>query len=381
VFPLILKNKAHLKQQFSQLYVLIIAICSPINFYTMRFVFIFILSFSFFSLDAQQVNTKQWSIINKKSADWCTLCGGWGWNFHKQLLDKFESREVLNWAIHYNGGLMNQAALDISNNYGGSGQPIFFIEGDDIKATNSNTAAKLIESEAIIDFSLAQLPFAGVGIDAELNTETNTLTVKAKVEFLSSVEGGDYYLGLYLIEDNVVAPQQPIGNNAVHRNLLRRSLLSNTWGQALKKGAVANGATFDVNAVVENITANRENLKVAGVIWNKNPANNKYLFFNANQVNVGIPASSKDEPASARDMKVFQSESDRIIIRLDIESALTSATLSVSDINGKSISQQNLGTLPTGSHEFSLQGNYNPGIYLVTLRENNKLKTKKIVIQ
>ncbi|MBK9257089.1 MAG: Omp28-related outer membrane protein [Saprospiraceae bacterium] len=347
----------------------------------MKSIFIFILSFSFFCLNAQQVNTKQWSIINKKSADWCTLCGGWGWNFHKQLLDKFENREVLNWAIHYSGGLMNQAAVDLSNNYGGSSQPIFFVEGDDIKATNSNTVAKLAEVGDIIDFSLSQLPYAGVGIDAELNTETNTLTINAKVEFLSNAEGGDYYLGLYLIEDNVVASQQPIGNNAVHRNLLRRSLLSTTWGQALKKGAVTMGTTFDVNAVVENVTGNRENLKVAAVIWNKHPTTNKYLFFNANQVNVGIPASSKDEFTSVRDMKVFQSEGDRIIVRLDIENTLTSANLSVSDINGKSISQQHVGTLAIGSHEFSMEGNFNPGMYLVTLRENNKLKTKKIVIQ
>lgn len=331
------------------------------------------------TVQAQEINKKQWSMINKKSADWCPLCGGWGWNFHKQLIDRYEGREVLNWAIHYSGGLMNQAAVDISSNFGGSGQPIFYVEGTDINATPNNIPAKLAETDAVIDYTLNQSPFAGIGIDAVLSSQTKRLDVRAKVEFLEAVEGGDYYLGLYLVEDSVVFNQSGQGSMAMHRYLLRRSLFNDTWGKSLKKGAVAKGTTFDADTDLENISAPRSNLYVAAIIWNK--VNNKYLFFNGYQVPVGIPASSNDIIAGITEFKVFQTEGDRITIEAALESAVTDAVLSVTDMSGKTLNIQTLGTLTAGKHNFSIQAKFTPGMYVVSLMEKNKVKSKKIFIQ
>jgi hypothetical protein len=341
-------------------------------------VFLVFLFFSM-SVSAQEVNKKQWSLINKKSADWCSLCGGWGWNFHKQLHDTFEGRDVLNWATHFDGGLKNQASVDITANFGGSSQPIFYVEGTDLNATPNNVTQKLSEAEAIIDFTLSQSPFAGIGIDAVLSSQTKRLDVRAKVEFLESVEGGDYFLGLYLVEDSVVAFQQNQGQMAVHRYLLRRSLMNDTWGKSLKKGAVAAGTVFDVDADLENLSTPRNKLYVAAIIWNK--VNNKYLFFNGYQVPVGIPAASDDLNSSISGFKVFQTEVDRISVQLELENVVKDAVISVTDISGKTVSSRSVGTLNAGKHELFVQGNFSPGLHVVSINENNIVKSKKIIIQ
>ena len=346
----------------------------------MRNLVFLVFLFLSFAISAQEINKKQWSLINKKSADWCSLCGGWGWNFHKQLYDRFEGRDVLNWSTHYSGGLMNQASVDITANFGGVSQPIFYVEGTDLIATPNNVAQRLNEAEGIIDFTLSQSPFAGIGIDAVLSSQTNRLDVKAKVEFLMDVEGGDYFLGLYLVEDSVVAYQQNQGQMAVHRYLLRRSLMNDTWGKPLKKGAISKGTVFDVDADIENLTTPRNKLYVAAIIWNKN-SNNKYLFFNGYQVPVGIPAASEDINASISGFKVFQTEGDRISVQLELENTLKDAILNVTDISGKTVSSRSVGTLPTGKHELFIQGNFSPGLHVVSINENNIVKSKKIVIQ
>jgi hypothetical protein len=327
---------------------------------------------------SQEINTKQWSMVNKKTADWCSLCGSWGWNMHKQLTDRFENKNVLNWALHYSGGLQNQAAVDISANFGGSGQPLFYVEGIDLNATPNNIAAKVAEAEDIVNFTLAQPAYAGIGIEAILSSVTNRLDVKAKVEFLQPVEGGDYYLGLYLVEDSLVAYQQSQGQNAVHRYVLRRSLLNTTWGKSLKKGPLEKGEIFDVDVDLDNITTPRNRLYVAAVIWNK--VGNKYLFFNGYQVPVGIPASQLDIHSDLSEIKAYQTEGSEIHLQINSQVSFSNPIIAVTDLNGKTITSLSPGALTEGNHSFQLKGNFIPGLHLITLQDNKYSKTIKLII-
>lgn len=291
---------------------------------------VFCLAFSSF-LSAQVINKNQWTLFTKTSADWCPNCGTWGWNMQKQLVEKFENKNTITWAAHVSGGLQNTAASEIAANLGVNYHPIFFEGQTNMNASSNNVAEKILDAESIVEINALFEPLAGVGVEATINDD-RTLEVKANVEFLANVEGGNYFLALYLVEDKLVHKQQNVGPNAVHRYVLRRSLLPTTFGNALITGAVNKGQTFETEVSVENVTGVKENLKVAAIIWNRT-TDGKYKFFNANQVDVAITSSSEDI-SEAFDVKAVFVQND-LNVSFEIPAASEKMNMTLTDVQGK----------------------------------------------
>lgn len=331
------------------------------------------------SVAGQEVNNKQWTLIHERTADWCPFCGTWGWDLKTKISSTFADDNLIFMAVHHSGGLSNATALAIGNNFSGAGQPIFYMDGTDIDADSGNVNTKIQEIQSVLDFNTFLPAYAGVGLEAELSkTEENTLTVNAKVEFFDNVEGGDYYLGLYLLED-VVHMQASRTQNETHENVLRTSLLDNAFGQSLKQGAVVAGTTFDVTTSVKNITPERNKIKVVAIIWNK--VNGKYLFFNANQTEVAIPASDEATIISQDNFTAFQSEGGNIIVDLNINQPLVTGSIQITDMTGKLVNTQNINSLSVGKHRINVNANVTPGIYLVSITEGSQITSKKIVMR
>lgn len=338
-------------------------------------VFLFLTYLSITNGISQQVDNKSWTLVHEKTADWCPFCGGWGWQMKNEIFDEFSDDNVIFMAVHHSGGLTNNTAAELSQNFGGAGQPIFFMDGVDLGVNSGNINEKIDEIELVVEFKNSLPAFAGVGINANLSQDSDILTVDAKVEFFSDVEGGDYYLGLYLLED-VMNTQAGRSGLQLHKNVLRRSLLNTTFGNALQKGAVSKGTVFNVTASIPNITSERNKLKVVGIIWNK--ANNKYLFFNAKQVNVGIPASTdSDVQSDINNFKVYQSESGHVHIE-----ALNIKHVTLYDISGKPVYTESLSAQYNQSEINDYKLNTTgmlPGIYVVScLTNDGTLLTKKV---
>jgi len=323
----------------------------------------------------QEVSTKNWTLLHERTADWCPFCGTWGWEMKTKIFEKFENQNVIFMAVHHSGGLTNSTASDFGKNFTGSGQPIFYEDGVDINVNSNNITQKLEETQWVIDFKDTQETIAGVGINATLNQTNNTLKVDAKVEFFSPVTDGDYYLGLYLVED-LMNTQASRPGLQLHKQVLRRSLLNTTFGTPLQKGAVLKGTIFNVSATVDGVTSSRENYKVVGIIWNKTP--NKYLFFNANMVNVGISASSEDIDNS--EINAFQSESGSVIVDLSGLKLFNNGKITLTDVTGKTVVSQDI-TDQNSSRKIYLEGNFNQGIHIVTVIQGKNKISKKILIQ
>ncbi|MFZ1704034.1 MAG: Omp28-related outer membrane protein [Saprospiraceae bacterium] len=287
----------------------------------------------FSNTHAQEINKKQWTLFSKTTADWCPNCGTWGWNMNKQLIEKVGDKNSIIWGLHVSGDLTNQTAKDLAANLGVNYHPIFFEGQSNMNVSSGNIPQKLDEAESIVDLNAILDPFAGIGVTATIDDD-NTLEVKAEVEFLSNVEMGNYYLGLYLVEDNVVHFQQSIGSNAVHRYILRRSLLSSTFGDNLTSGEVASGAKFNVETTIPNIGGNKTNLKVVAIIWNKS-TEGKYRFFNGNQVNVAITSGTNDQDVPFDIFANFQQ--DNLSIHFKNEDIVPTIDLTIIDIQGKDI--------------------------------------------
>jgi len=329
-------------------------------------------------MNAQEISKKQWTLFSKTTADWCTNCGSWGWNMHKQLIEKVGNKETIIWALHRSGGLTNPTATAIASNLGASGQPQFYEGNGDMIVNSSNIAQRITEAELIVELNQFSEPFAGVGANVTLS-ESGVLTVNAKVEFLSDLPQGDYYLGLYFVEDNVVAFQASQGQNAVHRYLLRRSLLDNTFGTQLISGAVIEGQTFEVNTVVPGISAKRENVKVVAIIWNRR-ADGKYLFFNANLLDAEQVSSIANIEENIQ-FNIIETETT-LNATISLENVAKTNTVTLYDLQGKIIDQAVFQNTKEMEYQFNNKSSLQTGMYLLTLEtEGNKKVTKKVFVR
>lgn len=326
--------------------------------------------------NGQEVSSKNWTLIHERTADWCPFCGTYGWEMKTRIFEKFQNQNVIFMAVHHSGGLANATSQELGTNFTGQGQPIFYVDGVDINVSSNNITQRLEETQWEIDFKNELETIAGVGINATLGHSDNTLKVDARVEFFSAVPDGDYYLGLYLVEDLMHSQASRTGQQ-LHKQVLRRSLLDNNFGKQLQKGAVSKGSTFDISATISGITASRENYKVVGIIWNKTPS--KYIFFNANMVNVGIPASSHEDIDNT-ELNTFQSESGSVVVDLSGFKQLNNGKITLSDVTGKTIMTQEI-TDQNPSRKLYLEGNFSQGIHIVTVTQGKNKISKKIFLQ
>ncbi len=329
---------------------------------------------------AQEISKKNWTLIHERTADWCPFCGSWGWDMKNQILTKFGNQNVIFMAVHHSGGLTNPTADTLSDNFGGIGQPLFFVDGVNINANSGNITTKLSETQLEVDFKNSVSVLAGVGVEAKLSETNKTLEANAKVEFLEGVEDGDYYLGLYMLEDvmNVQAGRTGL---QLHKNVLRQSLLNSTFGKPLKKGAIAKGTKFEVAASIQNIQAKRKDTKVLAVLWNKTSAG-KYIFFNAFMATPETPSSvespSQDE---APELKVFQNENQNIVISLPLlQSGDSNVEVTLTDLSGKTVETKRFLVYDGQPLECTLSSPQTSGLFVVSVRTNNKMVSKKIYV-
>ncbi|MBK6783379.1 MAG: Omp28-related outer membrane protein [Saprospiraceae bacterium] len=281
---------------------------------------------------SQEINKKQWTMFSKVTADWCTFCGGWGWELHKQLINEFENKNTIIWALHLgSSGLTNDAAKDIIANLGGSGQPRFYESQTNMNASNSNIPQKIDEAKSIVEINDLFDPIAGIGLTATLNDDKK-LDVMTNILFLSDAEGGNFYLGLYLIEDKVIHNQANQGQNAVHRYVLRNSILPATFGENFANGPIAKDLTYWFQRSMENVTANPENLKVAAIIWTKDN-NGKYKFFNANMIDVDLISNTGNPEQKFNVFTNFQNND--LFLRIENEENIPQMKINIMDVQGK----------------------------------------------
>lgn len=333
-------------------------------------------SFCIQSSFGQEVNTKNWTLIHERTASWCPFCGSWGWSMKEQTINKFANDNVIFMAVHYSGDLMNPTSVEFGENFGGVGQPIFFVDGVNINVTESRIPTKLEETQLEVDFKKDLTTIAGVGITAKLDEVEKSISVDAKVEFLTDVEGGDYYFGLYLLED-VLNIQSGRTGVQLHKNVLRNSFLDNVFNNPLQTGAITQGTTFNISGKLDGLIAAKENYKVVGIIWTK--VGNKYIFFNANIVPVSLTSSSKDDLTTNNEFEVFQSESGNVVVKLTEEIKKMYHRVLVTDISGKTITSTDI--LNQNDNLINISGQFNRGIHIVTLINDKDKVSKKIVLE
>ena len=80
------------------------------------------------------------------------------------LIDENSDKAVY-FAAHYSGELLNETAKAITDNFGGAGQPIFYLNQTDLFVNSGNVSTKLAEAKAEVNSRFQQSPIANTGIE------------------------------------------------------------------------------------------------------------------------------------------------------------------------------------------------------------------------
>jgi len=332
-----------------------------------KYIFSLILCFAAIGMQAQEAT--QWSLFSKVTATWCPNCGSWGWAMMEQTMDALEDKNAFAWTIHYSGDLENQTAVDLRNNLGASGQPVFYLNDDNVGALSNNYPAKVTEVSETVDLLSSLGSFVAVDVDA---TYGDQLTVDVNIEFVEDVMG-EYYLGVYLVENNVIANQANQGQNTSHPNVLRKALSASSFGPQVVVDP-DKGFTYSDSFTEDLILGpddDVEDFSVVAIVWNLN-VNNQYRMFNLGLDQVSQATSSVSDLALRSKFNV-QAVHNELRVIADNNDVYT---IKLYDLNGKQIFSET----KNGSANIPLESN-GTSIYLVEIQQDGNRFTEKVFIK
>ena len=348
-----------------------------------RLLLIAFLSFATLSMNAQEISEEQWTLVSKKTADWCTFCGTWGWTFKNNLLEDQKDLPVVFWMVHYSGGLMTPTARAISDNFPAGGQPVFFLNNDNMGVGAGNQDEKRAEFELLIDGVSSFPALAGVGSTATFDGEK--ITTKARGKMLVGLEGGEYWLSSYLIDDELIAPQTSQGNNAKHENILLHSFNgSNYFGENVANGAVEINQEFFVDGELDfsgqnDIPDYTDGYSVVTILWTK--AGDFYTPLNLNRQAITGVTGTKDILNNV-DVSAFYLGTGQINLNITSDQIIEDANILLFDINGQTVASQKEVRVNAGENQIMLEAQeLTLGTYVVVIESAIGSRSIKVSVK
>lgn len=325
------------------------------------------LFFAASGLQGQEVAEVRQSLITKRTATWCPYCGTWGWDFFNALETNVSDNAVLV-AAHFGGSMLeNPVSLAWVNNLGGSSQPRFFVDNALQNVNSGNQSAALAEIKDKVEANAAEQPVANVGM--QTSWSGGDLSLQTKTKFFQSAEGA-YYLGIYLVEDKVLANQAGQSGQVEHSRILRGSVTGATFGDLLAEGNIAAGTEFDKTYSIDPDAYEVDHLDLVGVIWKKE--GNAYLAVNVWKIDAKPTVASVDEAKKLPGSAVLQpnpATGGDVFISLRLDSPQECEIILYNAL-GQQVGQIFSGQLAAGEHQVPISSghlNY-PGAYAVRIQ-------------
>lgn len=337
------------------------------------------------SLEAQAQVPVQKSvpIINKTTATWCGPCGQWGWDLFQDIIDDNKPKAILMGTYgSTSSDMYNQTAGDFYNDFcSGAGWPAFAVNGKNRTAYSSSggiyTTTTRTNCKTVSDSFAATSPLASTGYTYKITGSTLTVTTKTKFWQATS---GEYFVGVYVIEDGVMNTQVGQSGTVAHHYVLRGSISAGaSFGVSIVNGSVTSGQTFD-KSFTYTLPANwnKSKLQVVTMIFKKSSGPG-YDFINAN--------NKADAPASVasldddRNISLYPNPASKemnLQVNLD---ARADVTFSVTSVSGQVVAHMPVSTEASGTHLYNLStSTWANGTYLVTLRIGEKMYSGRLIV-
>jgi hypothetical protein len=225
---------------------------------------------------------EQRDLIMNVTATWCHVCGEIGEQGFRYAISKHKSK-IVPVSLH-NDDLLPSSIAGQINSAISSTKPSF-IEGSEkiLNGAMSDTSYFAINFLGPkINAVVANAPLANTYIGRSVSG--TKLTVETKTKFFAAANG-EYYLSVYILENNIVAKQtddSPTGYNLnfVHNYVLRDAMSANYYGESIASGAIAINKEIS-KTYTKTIPGNWKaaNLQVATIIWKKE--NGSYTYVNS----------------------------------------------------------------------------------------------------
>ena len=235
------------------------------------------------NVDALEVVKRQRATVTYVGATWCPPCGAYGDPTKEHMESTFGSDVVI---LNVQSGDAISSSGEFGPNFGGAFQSFASVNSIphaywssanvamDHRGFYSDNNAHASAADANINAILSDVDVS-VGVAATATISGGTVTVETLTKFYSSQ--GAHHIGVYLLEDNVMANQTISGSQeaeTAHNNVIRFPAFE---GNLI--GAELIGASFTANQEVSGTYTiphftgwNVENLQVAVVIWNSTQA-------------------------------------------------------------------------------------------------------------
>lgn len=321
------------------------------------------------------------SLVTKMTATWCSICGSTAWDNYKSLAGSLNTKALV-MAGHSStlSSLYSPTAEKLIQNFEQSlSHPTFFYNTSRMGSSGTTMVNNITTN---VNNANKNAPQAQAGLIARLDPGTRELAVQSRVEFFQPQQG-EYYYGLYLLEKSVTASQAARSSNETHQNVMRIALHSNTFGELLANGNVAEGTikgmitTFPLPA-----NFNPANLIVAGIIWKKNGT--KFDFVNLNYTSqISTSVTGTMDVALLQGFNVLPNIiSDGALVTLDLPAYSGNTALELFDVFGRKVHTVFQGRLQEGEHQFRLDRSAfqaPPGYYLLRLRHGAAQATRQLL--
>ncbi len=338
---------------------------------------------------AQEIEVPQTHhpLITKRTATWCPKCGGYGWELFRDLLADNQS-EALVVAAHFgSSSLTNSVSNELTTALGGFGQPVFFLNTENLGVTSTNIATVRQDAAAAVDDFNEMPPVAQTGLLAQATEDS--LIVRTKTHFFEGIDGESVNLAVYLIEPTVIAMQSGQGAMAEHKNILRHSMTGTAFGETIADGGANAGDEVDrrYSIAISDLQAqeiNTDNLGnnsliVAAVLWRGNAAGFEVL--NTNQVRESMLTAVPDLEYRAS-LEVFPTPAvSDMTVSLELQQPLPGAQLVLMNSNGQRVRNIFSGALSAGEHTFALPRlQLAAGTYWLQLTDGLETISRKLII-
>jgi len=326
---------------------------------------------------SQDVPQEQQIVISKIGATWCPNCGLEAWDNFTTLNNEFGTKAVI-LSLHpsRSSRLHSPESIDLAENLPQAfGQPLFYVN-----RTKTSTGSIVQNAGVAVENANSLTPMANTGINATI--KDGLLQVDAKVKFFQ--EGnGDYFLSLLVIEDGVVEVQSQRGTDAVHKKLVRTSLLGGTFEQAIASGTISADSEFtfsDSKAIAEDW--NTENLEVAAIIWQK--VGDDFEPVNAHSVDAAFSTSVNFLEESGVELAIAPTlVKTSATVSLNTPVAFDRVNIDVFTAAGQQLTTVFSGPLKSGNHNFAIErvALHASGVYFLKIAANGSVLSKKFIVE
>lgn len=315
-------------------------------------------------------------LISKRTADWCPFCGNWGWEFKLAILEEISAEDATIVALHHSGGLANPTSMAITEALGGSGQPRFTLNNTDIGASSGNWNDKLIDLKTDVEAMNMEIPAFGIELHAYLGASANEIVTEINLHVNQSVEG-EYYLGTYLITNNLVHNQAGgAGANAEHKKILLDEFSGEPFGRLIGNGPILEGVSnFDITTTFENLPDAQTD--VAIIIWQKD--GEEYGVINTAVIE-GVELLSANEDFNWVSEASATYFDNQINLALQSEKIIGQYQVKVLDMNGRLVADSQGSTIENQLNLNLDAASLTSGNYFINLLSSNGIWSEKVIV-